>query len=165
MTLTEFLLARIAEDEAAARAAEGLHWQWVGDQTDREVSPDPMLDEYLYGVDQENVSLRSVETFPYRSLAGEGPRFLISTDEVRTVAALHIARHDPARVLAECAAKRAIVAAHPSVSGACETCVDKMSHPRPSEWEPVRHPCPTLRTIANVYADHPDFDETWRTDG
>jgi hypothetical protein len=55
--------------------------------------------------------------------------------------AVHIARHDPARVLAECEAKRRIV-----------------------EWygeEPGRVG-PALGMLAAVYADHPEFREEWR---
>ena len=26
---------------------------------------------------------------------------------------------------------------------------------------PVYAPCPTLRTLAQVYADHPDYDPAW----
>jgi hypothetical protein len=61
----------------------------------------------------------------------------------------HIARHDPARVLAEVAAKRAIVkefevaqSEYPSAyAGGLETAV---------------------RFLATVYADHPDYDPAWQ---
>ena len=52
---------------------------------------------------------------------------------------------DPARVLAEVAAKRAIVA---------------------SEYAPYKplaaQPTVTLKHLAAVYADHPDYDPAWR---
>ncbi len=80
MTITEFLLARIAEDEAVA-------------------------------------------------LAANGP-------------SVHAARHDPTRVLAECAAKRAIIEqAERSDSG---------------WWESIY-----VAILAAVYADHPDYDPSW----
>jgi hypothetical protein len=83
MTLTEFLLARIAEDERAANA----DWSNLG--------------------------------------------------------------YDPARVLAECEAKRRILDLHRS-GEVCDPC---------SGWlgtDPAAD-CPTLRLLALPYADHPDY--------
>ena len=81
MTLTEFVLARIAEDEAAAREAMGSgSGQWASWN-------------------------RSWDTSPTRDLAADGVRIAalpVSIDE-------HVCRHDPTRVLAECEAKRRIV--------------------------------------------------------
>jgi hypothetical protein len=68
-----------------------------------------------------------------------------------------------ARVLAECEAKRRIVERHSQtvecgnvgcqrrgLSGMhCLTCDD--------EW-----PCPDLRDLAVVYADHPDYRDEWK---
>ena len=66
-----------------------------------------------------------------------------------------------ARILAECAAKRAILAAHPVVVqlwweeqceiDVCQTCQE--------DDYPNRFPCPTIEALASVYADHPDYDE------
>jgi len=138
MSLVEFLLARIAEDEAWANACEGLHWEWRGNDLDDLVTPDPLLDEYIDG--DSVCSLRSVETFPYQSIPGEGPRFLISSaEETQSTAAGHIVRWDPDRVLAECAAKRRIVQWY--------------------QWGDVREP--VLGPLAAVYADHPDYDQSW----
>lgn len=109
MTITEFLIARIAEDEAAANEQDGAEYHTDG------AWPDGMA----------------------------------------------------ARVLAECAAKRAIIEAHPDGNAAykdaagaylpmfrgyCATCSDHEVEP----W-----PCPTLRAIAAVYADHPDYRQEW----
>jgi hypothetical protein len=71
----------------------------------------------------------------------------------------HIARHDPARVLADVAAKRAIVDLHsPHHHGACPVCwlVTKRSSLRED------FPCRTLRTLALPHSDHPDYREEWR---
>ena len=119
MTLTEFLLARIAEDEAvaldAARDGEGAI-DWAGES---------------------------------------GP-----TD-------VHIARWDPARILAECEAKRRIVrrhsrtaADHWSGAGNCEGCgfYGDTDLPYTSDSEE----CPELMDLASIYADHPDYDPAWR---
>ncbi|MFE0699141.1 DUF6221 family protein [Streptomyces sp. NPDC058872] len=82
---------------------------------------------------------------------------------------VHIARHDPARVLAEVDAKRRIVERHgPAVlcggGGAqyynttrvCRSCESPKQFPEQA-W-----PCPTLRLLALPYAGHADYDEAWR---
>lgn len=95
MNLSEFLLARIAEDEAMARDAQAAN--------------------------------------------------------IDTVVHEHIERWDPARVLAECEAKRRIVEEHPPFLRHCDTC-HELDGPDVS-------PCLTLRVLAAVYSDHPDYDE------
>jgi len=129
MTLTEFLLARIAEDAEMAQANLWLDWTAESDQIDARWW-----------------------------IASPGVGRLYSTGYVGNgdsqPAARHIARHDPARVLAECAAKRAIVALHAVI-------------PRPDdasycEEDEAPFPCPTLRALALPYAEHPDYDEAWR---
>ena len=90
----------------------------------------------------------------------------------------HIARHDPARVLREVAAKRRILFAHEPVllrkgSGAdyyvtatvCRTCggTDALYDDGTAPPDrPAAYPCPTLRLLALPYADHPDYQEEWR---
>ena len=67
----------------------------------------------------------------------------------------HIALHDPARVLREVKAKRKILAAHEkSDGGYCELCYYGYGG---GSW-----PCPTVRALAAVYGDHPDYDKAWR---
>ncbi|QNS08326.1 DUF6221 family protein [Streptomyces xanthii] len=51
--------------------------------------------------------------------------------------ALHVALHDPARILREIEAKRRILARHAR-----------------EPW-----PCPNVRDLASPYADHPDFPD------
>jgi hypothetical protein len=65
---------------------------------------------------------------------------------------------DQTRVLAECAAKRAIVTLHRTVPVApgrsdttCSGCGDAFNE----------RPCPTLAHLATVYADHPDYLPEW----
>ena len=81
MTIIEFLLARIAEEEASAREAMGSgSGQWASWN-------------------------RSWDTSPTRDLAADGARIAalpVSIDE-------HVCRHDPTRILAECEAKRRII--------------------------------------------------------
>lgn len=61
----------------------------------------------------------------------------------------HIERHDPAAVLADIAAKRAILGLHqPTESGmSCDHCADGYSAGWPRDW-----PCPTVRALASAYA-------------
>lgn len=77
---------------------------------------------------------------------------------------------DPARILAECEAKRQIVQMHRPKTilrihkpGApieeipvCAYDTDEDSH----GW--IDYPCDTLRILAEVYRDCPDYDEEWR---
>ena len=110
LTLADFLLARIAEDEEVAQAAASA----VGR---------PLIDYHL-------------------DLA-----------EAR-----HIARWDPARVLAECEAKRRIVEHHSSSGDdwpLCAICTEV--GPDAQGW-----PCLTLLLLALPYSDHGDYREEWR---
>ena len=78
---------------------------------------------------------------------------------------------NPARVLAECEAKRRIVDLHvgsandPFYTGhgrlvdTCDVCVNFHADMDCSN-EPW--PCPTLRLLALPYADHPEFRSEWR---
>ena len=65
----------------------------------------------------------------------------------------HDDRHDPARVLADVATKRAIVGLHVALWCADEYCTVCDSE----AW-----PCPTLRHLAAVWAGHSDYDERWK---
>lgn len=59
----------------------------------------------------------------------------------------------PARVLAEVAAKRRIVQLHVSGEAWCDHCAG------PGD---IDDSCPTLRALASVYADHPDYRQEWK---
>jgi hypothetical protein len=189
MTITEFLEARIAEDEAAAVAAidpekPGAHWQWVTTETDTVVAPGDMLEALSY----QPISLRSVEEFP--TSAGMLPAFIIhQVLEMQAGAGDYIARWDPARVLSECAAKRAIIGLHTSETwsvpgpppGDPHTYITESDNPnevrvkrggtfigkisRAEFFERMgatkNPPAKELRALAAVYADHPDYDEDW----
>jgi hypothetical protein len=119
MTLTEFLLARIAEDQTEAGAVlADTYYDW-GSYMD---------DAGMY----------------------------------HTSAAHFAARHDPARVLAECEAKRRIV-------NDWQTLTDRVDDQRrPLHlFDPVTSMLlkatePWLRHLATVYAGHPDYREEWR---
>lgn len=118
-TLTEFLLARIAEDEAVAERAEGPYGiyadTWWG-------QPSNMWSEDAGGALPDKMSRAEADL---------------------------IARYDPSRVLAECAAKRRIVAHLNTV----------FDHFEP---DPIAaHVGAALCALAQPYADHPDFNPDW----
>lgn len=78
-------------------------------------------------------------------------------------AAQHITRWDPARVLAEVEAKRAILAGHPPIECSnvrcpvglhCGTC--EYDDPSGNHW-----PCPTARALALPYRDRPGYRPEW----
>ena len=74
----------------------------------------------------------------------------------------HIARHDPARVLREVAAKRAIIEAADEASDLDMSIDnDRRVGRRDMTEEPYLGDV-ILRALAASYADHPDFDEEWR---
>lgn len=111
MTIREFLNARLDEDEALARAAAPGPWH-----TNAEA------DEVL-AVDGITVA---------EGFALSGPQIRATTQ--------HIARHNPARVLAEIQAKRRIVEMY-GQAVAIDTVLDH---------------------LAAVYDQHPDFDPARR---
>lgn len=163
--LVEFLLARITEDELWATEAGrhqdeplvegGEHWRWEC-RDDEIVKPDTDREFMECSHEGWSMSLRSVEQYPYRSFAGEGPSIHLSTDsELRPTVAGHIIRHDPVRVLAECEAKRRIIAEHPRDYSECGHCPGSYGNNE-------EYPCTTLRATALPYGDHPDYDEAWR---
>ena len=121
MKITQFLTARIDDDEIAALYA----------------------DEYARGVlgpDRPNVGMQ---------LAMDLPALIV----------------DERRVLREVAAKRAILAEHREEGrgdhrgcAGCGWCPG--DEVRLNEVEE----CPTLRALAAVHADHPDYNQRWSPD-
>jgi uncharacterized protein DUF6221 len=141
-TLADFLLARIDEDETAAKGAakaDSDHWRHSDDSV------------YIADIGAP------VAVGPYSAGLGE-------------LTATHIARHDPARVLVECEAKRRIVEEHSDggksqgfnhrldyvyFEHACDRCGAHGEYGVP--W-----PCDTLKYLALPYADHELFREEWK---
>ena len=175
--LIMWLRAALDEDEAWATAAAtfdhdalGYHWQWVCSNCDTVISPDPVLDEILEcsaKCDATRVALRSVEVGPPGAYRTGLPAFIVPyAEEQPTVAAAHIARWDPARVLAEVAAKREIIKVvlwyEAKIDGEWGCC-----HSEDSIGEgncPGRQPndIEVLRLLALPYADRPGYRESWR---
>ncbi|MCW2092834.1 UNVERIFIED_ORG: hypothetical protein M2328_006114 [Rhodococcus erythropolis] len=160
MTIVKFLEARLAEDEAVALKAGGSEAEWLyrteyDNETGNEVVwANSRSEEWLGPAQKEPY----VSYDRYVTMDHEGCLPAVSEDD-----GTHIARHDPARVLREVAAKRELVAREES--GRCQ------GHPKP--W--LRHGeygagfCFTppegsvLYVLASAYADHPDFNPDWTT--
>lgn len=142
--LPAFLLARLAEDEAVARAAadaQGPRWFDEGGVVSSDVEPTSAPGHYLdmYAPDGR-----------WMLWDCEGATSL----SVAEPTSAHMARHDPARVLADVESKRRVVALH----DAWDT--EDSGQMAPAYWEaPVEA---ILCALAQPYADHPDFDPSWR---
>lgn len=150
LTLTDFLLARIAEDEADAREAV-----IPAHDVPNAYKPHPALARWRYtGKGDVEYDYDDPTPYPDTHNVTQGEYY----PGVREECAPHIARHDPARVLAECEAKRGIVERCELVIQAFEDGV---------MWSNVNrrersHARMTIRTLARVYADHPDYQAEWR---
>lgn len=174
MELVEFLLARIAEDEAAARLAAEIpdrvrmpsdvrelgnlpsyegQWGWGGGPF-RVAGQDPAIVAALGMTDSDGPYHVSVSK-AWDESEPTGARYDVATIPGDHDAARHIARWDPRRVLAECEAKRGIVARLTELARAegDETYGDASVALTD-----------TIRRLALPYADHPDYEPAWRVD-
>ena len=146
MTLTEFLLARISEDEMLARESIGNKWYAQAHSEVRTVAHDlrGAVEPCWYQIAESG---RSAGPHADRGDFDDRPTFK------------HIVRHDPARVLAECEAKRRIVELHrENVHGDnCKLCGYGDDRSEGDSW-----PCTSLRLLALPHADHPDYNQSWR---
>lgn len=115
MTITEFLLARIAED---SRLASEAKW------------------------------------------AMQGAWFPSADDAVDAL----VQACSPDRVLAECAAKRAIIAEHECLEAGEGFTPDWYSRDACLACETKSWPCRTVSALLAVYADHPDYQTEWKLD-
>ena len=150
--LVAWLRAQFDEDERVAKAAEDGPWH----------------------VDHEHYAEAIYSAGGVSVVAGGrwGDEASVFND---TADAIHIALHDPARVLREVEAKRAILAGHPfeqgTVGGCCGTChgAGRIEVYWDGEEETVEHvdtemvwPCPTVRNLTAAYIDREGFREEWR---
>jgi len=146
MTLTEFLLARIAEDEEVAQTLEGAAWLVDGEHA-FQLTSGHKYPSYRHPSGASIVPDESYTGQPGLPDGKRWARMVTCAHEHRIrgrdrnhCPLTHVTRHDPARVLAECEAKRLLV-----------------------EWlamEPREDQA--LAFLALPYADHPDYDEAWR---
>ena len=135
--LIAFITARLGEDEAAANEAlQETTGRWAARET---VWPGGLVVEDECGA----------QILPAYG-AASSPQYP------------HIARHDPARVLREVAVKRAILVEHAQFNDSiwCKTCDPAGESGDSSAW----YPCKTVRTLADVWSDHPDYRQEWAPD-
>lgn len=98
----------------------------------------------------------------------KGAMVVASTGEGRErqnlVNAEHIARHSPARVLAEIAAKRRLLELHAvrERGDGCVVCDDGNDSCGCLSGPSWGYPCDTVKTLALPYADHPAYRDEWR---
>jgi hypothetical protein len=157
--LIAFLRARIDEDEATAKAATPGPWCWeaTGDK-------DSSWAAGLVQDEDGNVLTGEI---------GKGEGVIIDgvceSIDGNPADGAHIARHDPAREPREVAFKRAILGEHaPSPAGhapgstGCSVCITSRAGWQ-EDWTSDRWPCQTLRHLATVYSDHPDYRQEWAT--
>ena len=172
MTIIEFLNTRLNDDEAVA-------WTAIG--------KDPRYAVWAYTKEYDSYSNNEVyaphcasgsEHYPvYVTMDSEGLSSSVEAEQGH-----HIARHDPARVLREVAAKRQILNIH-RVDPEMVVTYNKVD--AAGGWATIGHTypcqgcgvdsieyvvtdieeCPELRAIASVYADHEDYRKEWADDG
>lgn len=164
--LAAFAQARYDEDEEAARGAIWQRWAWDG---------------HLPHVD-------TAEPVPH-PLLGDKPARVANcystTGKVESEArhAAHIARHDPARVLAEIAAKRKRLAlyleAREALNAALNAAPAKALDETPATAHSYSRERITINTLTGrftayetcvrldvaAYSAHADYDPAWRIDG
>jgi hypothetical protein len=136
--LTAFVAARLAEDEAAARAA--LESEWFA-----HVAEFARADHYA----------------AFGDLAVEYDQWLPDVAD-----GAHVARHDRARALREVAAKRAVLALHhAALYEGRNSDGDERSDYFCNECDLEKFPCRTVGLLAAVWSDHPDYRAEWAPDG
>lgn len=102
-------------------------------------------------------------TFPESIHDADGDN-VISGGEARIFDAFHMEAWNPARVLAECDAKRRIIARHapriaregPNQGELICGCSDGTDEFLSTTW-----PCADVRDIASVFADRPGYRQEW----
>ena len=117
--------------------------------------------------DGERLQAHRHDGRPYWPVAAN-PTDMVNTWQVN---ADHIARHEPARVLTECEAKRRIIADHelvpysqPNLGAGWETVESTRCTrcTRYTDWMEITPVCDTLKALALPYANHADYREEWR---
>lgn len=151
--IVAFLRARLAEDEAAAKAAHPGPWS----------------------ADATQVTAPSADGFHIPDSIADGTLYGDMHEPMNEADAAHIARHDPARVLTEVEAKRQILELHViEVQHRDTPPFDPHTGERlPDEYEVscslcgwvTEDPtaaCPTLHLLALPYATHLEYRPEWR---
>jgi len=145
VTIEEFIEARIAEDERIARAAAGAAWVAEADIP-------------------RSILVSSVAKAENKQMFGRlGYVGSAEHEEYRQ----HIVRHDPARVLRQCAALRRIVDAEVENLAAfdgefgCGHSATNIRIGRCREGSGVLEESGVLRALAAIWSDHVDYQQDW----
>lgn len=172
--IAAFITARLDEDEAAARAASGGtvtggpgNWEPAPGGDEWEVHAD--LTDGDFGLDGDLevlVALRPGLPRPpdvmagyWGAVIGWQPGLADRDAWVPEPQFRHMARHDPARVLREVAAKRAIVA----LAAKTREWTDGSAGATAGYAAVIVSD--TLYALATVWSDHPDYRAEWGTAG
>lgn len=174
MGIVEFLEARIAEDEAVAKAVTPGPWEWLDDKLTT-TAGQWMSCRYRCiwsepsAVNRGPVGIPGHEHFRVNETVIDsfGDYGYESEIEISDPDAAHIAHYEPARALAEVAAKRAVIAAEIHNLYVIDNewgCSHSESEIRDGECDQDGNLATSdiLRTLSCVYSDHPDFNEEWR---
>lgn len=161
MSIVEFLIARIEEDAAVAAAAQGRNSpQWISDDGGDVYAVVGRLDDPDRCQHHDNKG----QPNPCDDTDVAGGDDLWDDPVLLLARGHHIARHDPARVLAECEAKRQVL----SLLDIAEQHSDRVRRSA-SEYRVVSQaevPCAVLlcvvQRLALPHADHPDYRPEWR---
>jgi len=124
-TITDFILARVAEDEAVAMAA-----------------------------------LREAAYTHFGDTAAESLLGLATSEGADDVAVQHFRRHDPARILAQCKATRAIVESYATFRADAGN-VERSTLDRVTAGGAAAGLDVALLALAAVYVDHADHRAEW----
>lgn len=175
--LADFLDARYAERAAWAQAAsvppdyygspvgpvslaDGTHWRWGVGGNWEPFELQPAVDQYAAN-GEDALTLVTVEEWRSASTGRPLADALLHTDELRAAVAGHIALNDPAAVLADVEAKRAILGMARSAVIGLERGRGDFSRDNARylalEW--------VLRHLAVPYAGHPDYRGGWAARG
>lgn len=156
--LAAFLLARVAEDEQVARDALAVSGagDWELDSLGRIYSPS--LDRIHHSTSP------ALSDFTVHAMVSEPPDECYHEVFSNEHAATHCIRWDPARVLAECEAKRRTVEWCVEVIGDRDlTSYGRFGCLREERWAlAVTLAMETMRWFAVPHADHPDYRAEWR---
>jgi hypothetical protein len=131
--IADFLRARLDEDEALAREAPPGPWH-IGNAVDPTQSC-------------------NVHTFPGARMVADGLNWLTAE---------HIARQNPARVLAEVEAKRRLVKEFAQTGSEPDTPERRDSPHWQGDFGYLQGLARAVHLLASTYADHPDYREEWR---
>ena len=150
--LVEFLRASLVEDEAVARAASAEPWRH--DPAKEWRNPEKPF------TGGEEAVFAGMPGARATTICCTGP----ADDKQSMADAKHIARWDPARVLTEIAAKRAILARYETHARALDLHQPPIGDSAYRAAAGFRHSeaLLALLDLAQPYAWHQDFDPDWR---